>query len=199
MPLFGRNAADDEAREAREARDRDPDRDVVDEEPVAERPVTPVTEERVDVVKHRWSVGTVLSTLSGAALVALGTVALVRTEVNETWFRPVEQVLDINHTPLLAAIEIGLGVVLVLLGLAGARVLTALVCLAAAVAAAVAAVDPDEFQRELAIERWWAIALAAAGVVLALLVMASRPARFERRYRTTADVPRRYGGAIPQH
>lgn len=201
MPLFGRRRTDDDVREP------DPDRDVLDDDdtrvagrPVTETPAaaTPMTEERVDVVKHRWSIGTVLTTLAGAALAALGVAALVETEVNETWFRPVESVLDINHTPLLAAIQIGVGAVLVLLGLAGARVLSALVCLAAAVAAAVVAVDPGEFQRELAMERWWAITLAAAGVVLALLVMASRPARFERRYRTPA-MSRRYGGAIPQH
>jgi hypothetical protein len=180
MPVFRRNAGDDEV--------RDPDPDVVQDELV--------TEERVDVVKPRWNVGTVLSTLCGAALTALGVAALVETGVNSTWYTPVESVLDINHTPLLAAIEIGVGVLLLLFGLAGARVLTALVCLAAAVAAGVAAVDPDQVQRELAIERWWAITLAASGLVLALLVMASRPARVERTYRS---VPRGYGRAIPQH
>jgi hypothetical protein len=30
------------------------------------------------------------------------------------------------------------------------------------------AIEPQELQRELAIERWWAWTLAAAGVVLAL-------------------------------
>jgi len=98
---------------------------------------------------------------------------------------------------LLAVIEIGVGAVLVLLGVAGARTLSGLVCLGAAVAAAVAAVDPDRFQRELAIERWWAITLAAAGAVLALLVMAPWPTRVER-HRSDRPVSRRYGRALPQ-
>ena len=172
------------------------------EEPVAERgPAADeeVAEERIDLVKQRWSLGTALTTLAGAALIALGIVALLRTEVDDTWYRPVEQVLNIDHTPLLAAIEIGVGVVLVLLGLSGARVLSALVCLAVAVGATVVAVDPSEFREELAMERWWAITLAVAGAVLALLLMASRPGKVERHYRTVRTPARGgYGRAVPQ-
>ena len=130
---------------------------------------------RQEVVQYKWSPANVLVVLAGVALAALGIVALIRTEVNETWYTPVETVARINHTPLLAAIEVGVGALLVILGLLGVRMLTAFVCLAGAVAAAVAAMDPARFEAELAIERWWAIALAAGGAALAVLLMLPRP------------------------
>ena len=130
---------------------------------------------RQEVVQYKWSPANVLVVLAGVALAALGIVALIRTEINETWYTPVETVARINHTPLLAAIEVGVGALLVILGLLGVRLLTAFVCLAGAVAAAVAAMDPGRFQTELAIERWWAIALAAGGAALAILLMLPRP------------------------
>jgi hypothetical protein len=135
-----------------------------------------------DLVKYRWSPGSALVVLAGAALAVLGIVALIRTEIDSTWYRPVEEVAGIDHTPLLAAIEVGVGVLLVVLGLAGRWILTALVCVLAAIAAAVAAVDPAEVQRELAIERWWAIALAVGAAVLAVASMMPRSAKtVERR------------------
>ncbi len=130
---------------------------------------------REEVVQYRWSPANVLVVLAGAALAALGILALIRTEINETWYTPVETVARIDHTPLLAAIEVGVGALLVILGLLGVRLLTAFVCLAGAVAAAVAAMDPGRFETELAIERWWAIALAAGGAALAVLLMLPRP------------------------
>jgi hypothetical protein len=154
--------------------------------------------ERQDVTEYQWSPANVLVVLAGAALAAVGIAALARTEINSTWYTPVEAVANINHTPLLGAIEVGVGVVLVIFGLIGARAVTAFVCLAAAVAAAVAAIDPGLFETELAIERWWAITLAAAGGALAVLLMLPRPVvTAERR----APVVRRrgYGRAIQQH
>jgi hypothetical protein len=126
---------------------------------------------REQVVQYKWSPAIALAVLAGAALAALGIVALIRTQINETWYTPVETVARIDHTPLLAAIEVGVGALLVILGLLGLRRLTAFVCIAGAVAAAVAAIDPGRFATELAIERWWAIALAAGGATLAVLLM----------------------------
>jgi hypothetical protein len=153
---------------------------------------------RQEVVQYKWSPANVLVVLAGVALAALGIVALIRTEINETWYIPVETVARINHTPLLAAIEVGVGALLVILGLLGIRMLTAFMCLAGAVAAAVAAIDPSRFETELAIERWWAIALAAGGAALAVLLMlprpmvtVDRPARLRRR--------RGYGPVVQQH
>jgi hypothetical protein len=126
---------------------------------------------REQVVQYKWSPAIVLAVLAGAALAALGIVVLIRTQINETWYTPVETVARIDHTPLLGAIEVGVGALLVVLGLLGLRRLTAFVCIAGAVAAAVAAIDPGRFATELAIERWWAIALAAGGATLAALLM----------------------------
>jgi hypothetical protein len=151
---------------------RDDDiRDDVRDDTMDERRAYP----RQEVVQYKWSPANVLVVLAGVALAALGIVALIRTEVNETWYTPVETVARINHTPLLAAIEVGVGALLVILGLLGVRMLTAFVCLAGAAAAAVAAMDPARFEAELAIERWWAIALAAGGAALAVLLMLPRP------------------------
>jgi len=147
-------------------RDDDARDDAIDERPEYVGP---------EVVRYNWSPANVLVVLAGAALAALGIVALMRTEINETWYTPVATVAGINHTPLLGAIEVGFGALLVILGLLGIRALTAFVCLAGAVAAAVAAIDPSRFETELAIERWWAIALAAGGAALAVLLMLPRP------------------------
>jgi hypothetical protein len=160
---------------------RDDDiRDDVRDDTMDERPGYP----RQDVVQYRWSPANVIVVLAGVALAALGIVALIRTGINETWYTPVETVARINHTPLLGAIEVGVGALLVILGLLGVRMLTAFVCLVGAVAAAVAAMDPARFETELAIERWWAIALAAGGAALAILLMLPRPM-------VTVDRPRR--------
>jgi hypothetical protein len=151
---------------------RDDDiRDDVRDDTMDERRAYP----RQEVVQYKWSPANVLVVLAGVALAALGIVALIRTGINETWYTPVETVARINHTPLLAAIEVGVGALLVILGLLGVRMLTAFVCLAGAAAAAVAAMDPARFEAELAIERWWAIALAAGGAALAVLLMLPRP------------------------
>lgn len=172
---------------------REPGETQVADEAVEE----PLLTAREPVVAYTWNPANVLVVLAGAALAALGIVALIRTGIDSTWYTPVEDVANIDHTPLLAAIEVGVGAVLVVLGLLGVRTLTAFVCLAAAVAAAVAAIDPSRFATELAIERWWAITLAAAGGALAVLVMLPQP--------TTTDggaptVRRRgYGRAIQQH
>lgn len=146
---------------------------------------------REELVQYQWSPANVIVVLAGVALAALGIVALIRTEINETWYTPVETVARINHTPLLAAIEVGVGALLVILGLLGVRALTAFVCLAGAAAAAVAAMDPARFQTELAIERWWAIALAAGGAALAVLLMLPRP--MVTADRTPRGVRRRRG------
>jgi hypothetical protein len=147
------------------------DDDIRDDDTIDERRAYP----RQEMVQYKWSPANVLVVLAGVALAALGIVALIRTEINETWYTPVETVARINHTPLLGAIEVGVGALLVILGLLGVRTLTAFVCLAGAVAAAVAAMDPTRFETELAIERWWAIALAAGGAALAVLLMLPRP------------------------
>jgi hypothetical protein len=88
--------------------------------------------ERWDLVEHRWNLGSVLVLLAGAALAVVGFVAAARTGINETWYRPVDEVAGLRHTPLLAAVEAGVGVLLVIAGLAGAPGSAAFVCIAGA-------------------------------------------------------------------
>jgi hypothetical protein len=130
------------------------------------------------------SLGPLLAIATGAALAVVGAVALVRTGIDGTWFRPRVEVLDADHTALLGAVEIGAGLLLLLAGLTGKRVPVAIVGLAIALGATAMAIEPEELQRELAIERWWAWTLAAAGVVLTLGTLQAP----RERHKTVVDV-----------
>lgn len=138
-------------------------------------------EEAVDTRAGRWDIGSVLAAAAGVALVVIGTLALARTGIDRSWYQPVDQVLGMDHTALLGAVEVGVGVVLVLAGLAGARMLAALVALAVGTTATVVAIEPDVVDRELAIEQDWATVLAIAGFALAAVLIVSRERRHERR------------------
>jgi hypothetical protein len=133
-------------------------------------------------VESRWNLGSVVVLLAGAALAVLGLVAAARTGLNETWYRPIAEVAGIRHTPMLAAVEAGVGVLLVIAGLAGARGLAAFVCIAGAMAAGIAALEAELVAEELALQRWWAIALAVAGAGLAVVSMVPWPHFVERHY-----------------
>lgn len=146
----------------------------------------PPTFERWDRVQSRWNLGSALVLLAGAALAVLGGVALARTGVDETWFRPVHDVVGIHHTPLLAAIEAGVGLLLVVAGLAGAPGLAAFVCISVAMAAGVVAVEPGLASEQLAAERWWFVAVAVAGAGLAVISMVPWPRFVERHYTSEA-------------
>ncbi len=137
--------------------------------------------ESVETRSWRWDFGSVLATAAGVALVLIGALALVRTGINSSWYSPVVEVAGIDHTPMLGAIELGVGVLLVLAGLAGARMLAALVAVTAGIVAAVVAIEPEVIDRDLAIERGWAIALAVGGLALAALLVVSRERRHDRR------------------
>jgi lysylphosphatidylglycerol synthetase-like protein (DUF2156 family) len=142
--------------------------------------------ERWDRVESRWNLGSAVVLLAGAALVVLGAAALARTGIDGTWFRPTVEVAGIHHTPLLAAIEAGVGLLLVIAGLAGAPGLAAFVSIAAAMAAGVAALEPERVASQLATERWWLVALAVAAAGLAVLSMVPWPRFVERHYTSEA-------------
>jgi lysylphosphatidylglycerol synthetase-like protein (DUF2156 family) len=142
--------------------------------------------ERWDRVESRWNLGSVLVLLAGAALAVLGAVALARTGIDGTWFRPIEEVAGIHHTPLLAAIEAGVGLLLVIAGLAGAPGVAAFVSIAAAMAAGVAALEPERVAGQLATERWWLVGLAVGAAGLAVLSMVPWPRFVERHYTSEA-------------
>jgi hypothetical protein len=138
-------------------------------------------EEAVDRTTRRWDFGSALAVAAGVALIVIGAIALARTGVNETWYEPVETVAGMDHTPLLGAIEVGVGVLLVIAGLAGARMMAAFVAIVAGVGAVIAAIEPNEVEGELAIEQEWATGLAIAMFVLAFLLIVSRERRHDRR------------------
>lgn len=119
----------------------------------------------------RMSAGSVLAVVVGASLAVVGLIAVLRAGVDGTWFRPLVEVLEADHTALLGVLEIGAGVLLVLVGLTGRRIPVAVLGLAMALGATALAIEPDELQRELAIEPWWAWTLAAAGAVLVLAAL----------------------------
>jgi hypothetical protein len=140
----------------------------------------PPTHRATTTTHSRWDLGSVLATAAGIALAVLGAVTLVRTGVNGTWYSPVEEVAGIRHTPLLGIIELGVGVALILAGLAGNNLLAAIIAFGAAIAAAVVAIDTDRFREELGMEQWWATTLAIVGGALALLLLATRAMRHHR-------------------
>lgn len=119
----------------------------------------------------RVTLGGLVAIASGAALAVVGCVALLRAGIDSTWFRPRVHVIEADHTALLGALEIGAGLLLLLAGLTGSRVLVTILGLAMAVASASVAVEPAEVQRELAIESWWAWTLAAVGAALVLAAL----------------------------
>jgi hypothetical protein len=131
--------------------------------------------------RKRWDTFGFLTAGYGAALAVMGALALVRTGVDESWYEPVTEVAGVRQSPLLGAIELAAGVVLVLALLLGLRMFAALVAIAGGVAATVVAIEPSRVNPELAIQRGWAIALAAASLACGLLLIATRDRRRERR------------------
>jgi hypothetical protein len=118
-----------------------------------------------------WTVGGALVAAVGVAVALVGLVALVRAGVDDTWFRPVVQVLDANHTALLGALELGAGALLILAGALQWRGLAALVGLAMIVGGVFGAIETSEVSRQLAIEDWWAWTGAGAGALVALAAL----------------------------
>jgi hypothetical protein len=168
---------------------RRPDPDVTPETESTEPDETvepePAMVEEHAVVEPRWTPADLLVVVAGAGLAAIGLVALNRVDIDSTWYTPVVEVGGIEQTPLLAAIAVGVGAVLVILGIAGARAFAAFVLVAVAICAAVVAVDPGLVERELALDRDWAFVLVAAAGVLALLALLPWPVAERSRRRST--------------
>jgi hypothetical protein len=148
----------------------------VEREPDA--PPAVVTRRRVrrEYAHRPFHFGNALAIAFGAVLAVIGIVALARGDLDQSWDRPVTTVLDIDHTPLIAALEIGAGVLVVLLALSGRRFLALIGTVAVTVAAAAVAVEPGRLATQYALEQWWAWAVAggAAFCTLVLLLPSGR-------------------------
>lgn len=133
--------------------------------------------ERTGTRAPAWNPASILAIVAGGALAVVGVLVLMRAGVNETWYRPTVEVLNANHTALLGLVELGAGVLVLLLGIMGSRILVAMAGIAGSLLATAAAVAPEDVATELAIESWWAWVLAAAGVLLTLVALQPTTAR----------------------
>lgn len=126
-------------------------------------------------VRERTSVfapGQLVSVLAGGALVVLGAVALVRAGAGEPLDTPVVEVLGFDHTAWLALAEIGLGLLLMLVGSGTwGRWISVLLGSAAVAAGVIVLIESDGLPEELALERDFGWPLLGLGAVVALAAM----------------------------
>jgi hypothetical protein len=119
--------------------------------------------------RQRFSMAGIVSAFAGAAILIIGLVALARGDFDSTVNEPVFEVAGFNHTQLLSMIEIGLGALLLIVGMAnsmaGMRVLGG----AAVIGSIVALVEPNALGGELQIESGhaWLILLLGAATLIA--------------------------------
>jgi len=127
-------------------------------------------------IRERTSVfapGQLVSLVAGGALVVVGAIALVRAGLDDPLGAPVVEVLGWTHTAWLGLAEIGVGVVLMLLGTgAWGRWLSVLVGAATVVAGVLVLVESDGLPEELGLERDYGWPLIGLGAVVALAAMA---------------------------
>jgi hypothetical protein len=167
---YDRAARDDGlARDEAEARFENDDRIVVRQD------------EPIEVVRTRsFSVGQLLSLITGGALIALGVVALVKTGVDSPLSQPVEPILGWDHTPLLGIVEVVAGALLVLFSLRpGGRWIVALVGIALVVGGVLILGELDWIVDEFGAEQGFAWVPIVAGLV-AILASLLTPRRHQR-------------------
>ena len=145
----------------------------------------PVRDDEADVVEQEvtvrggtaWSPAQIVGFVIGAAAIAFGVVALVRTGFDtDEWFSPVKTVLGFEHTPLLAVSEIGFGVLMLLSAMSpGGRPLMALLSAVALAFGIVVVADAWSAR----IDRWFGvtdsngwlyIVVGSVGLIAALLL-----------------------------
>jgi hypothetical protein len=161
-----------------------------------------VVEQEVTVRRGTaWSPAQIVGFVIGAAAVAFGVVALVRTGLDtDEWFSPVKTVLGFEHTPLLAVSEIGFGVLMLLSAMSpGGRPLMALLSAIALAFGIVVVADAwsgriDRWFGVTDSNGWLYIVVGAIGLVAALMLptVAGR----ERRHVTER---RQVGGPHTAH
>jgi hypothetical protein len=126
-----------------------------------------------------------LAALAGAALVVVGLVVLARAGIDDTWRDPVVRIAGMNHTPLMGAIDVGAGVILLLSAMTGAT-FRFVVGVLLAIAGAVLWIEPNSLRDDLAAPWGFGAIAVCVGVVIALLAFIEGNRRSVLRH-TVAD------------
>lgn len=117
--------------------------------------------------------GQLVSMLVGGALVIVGTLALLRAGISEPLADPVVQVMGLDHTAWLGLGEVGLGLLLMLVGSgAWGRPLSILLGAAMVVAGVLVVAESGAMPDELALERGFGWLLIPLGALVAVAAMA---------------------------
>ena len=126
------------------------------------------------------SIGQFVIMVAGAAMLAVGIVAIVRTDLVGSLSDPVADVLGFAHTPLLGLFEIGAGVLLLLAGIRpGGRWFAGLVGALLVVGGALILAELDWTRDELGAEQSFGwVPIILGGVVL--LAAYALPTRVRR-------------------
>lgn len=145
-----------------------------------------VVEDRA-VSVHPWSPAQIVAVVVGIGFVVLGIAALARTGFSvDDLFNPQKEVIGFRHSPLLGAIEIAFGALLILAGVVtgGARSLMAFLGIIAAIFGALILVNvaPNRLHRWLGVGDPYGWMVLIVGVVL--LAAAFFSPEFARNRRT---------------
>jgi hypothetical protein len=136
--------------------------------------VQEVHERRTTVRERTWTFapGQLVSFAAGVGLLAVGLVALIRAGIDGSLATPTVHVLTYSHTAWLGLAELGLGLVLVLVGTgAWGRPISVLLGAATVVAGVLVLAEPGQMPDELGLEKNFGWPLIALGAVVALAAM----------------------------
>lgn len=117
--------------------------------------------------------GQLVSMVVGGALVIVGTLALLRAGISEPLAEPVVQVLGLDHTAWLGLAELGVGLLLMLVGSgAWGRPFSVLLGAAMVVAGVLVVAESGAMPDELGLERGFGWLLIPLGALVAVAAMA---------------------------
>lgn len=133
----------------------------------------------------RFDPASAITVLFGIALLILGLIALIRAGTDGDWSTPTVSVAGFDHTAILAVIEIGAGLLLMIAGFSTSRGASMFFATLLGIAAVVAAVQADSLD-DLAIESAFAW-LIVVGSVLVVLADVALPTVVDRRATVSAS------------
>jgi len=122
---------------------------------------------------QRYALDSVVVGIVGLVAMIVGLIAVARAGVDGSMSEPVVKVLGFTHTATLGAIEIGIGLCLLICAATTSKSGSVFFGLVLGVGAIVGAVQTDSFRHSLALESGfaWIAVVAAAVVVLASLLI----------------------------